>query len=92
MLQEIENHFGVVMGIGAAVGTNNYRRKKFNTHLNRTDPYLKSIYSDIVEYDPHAVPKLKPEKLKVYKGQIIKHLRKRYGPNFVEKVMTTFDF
>ena len=81
-----------MIGLGSGAGANNFRRNKFSSKIKRTDPYLKRIYSDIVEYNSAAANKMKPEKLKVHKSQIIKHLRKRYGPSFTEKVMSTFNF
>ena len=49
------------------------KRKKYSDRIKRHDPYLKKIYSDIVEYNP-KVHKMKPEKVKIQRSQIYKHL------------------
>ena len=54
-----------------------YRRKKFSEKIKRTDPYLRKVYAEIVEHT--TANKMKPEKMKVQKQQIIKYLRKRFN-------------
>ena len=40
-----------------------YKRKKYSERLKRSDPYLRKIYSEVVEYNAKE-SKVKPEKLK----------------------------
>ena len=80
-------------GLGGALSSlaGPVRRKKYSDKIKRSDPFLKKIYSHIIEFDQLSV-KTKPEKLKVQRNQIIKHLRKRYGPQMTDKIMATIHF
>ena len=84
------NTLGLISGVlGDMVGS--YKRKKFNERISLKDPTLRSIYQEIIGYDP-AVDKVKPEKVKVHKSQIIHFLRKKYGPRAISKIMSVFKF
>ena len=63
------NHSGSMMGeLGARFGMmGNIKRKKYSDKLKRNDPFLKKIYSQIIEFDASVV-KTKPEKLKVQRN------------------------
>ena len=52
---------------------------------------LMKIYCEIIDYNP-AVDKVKPEKMKVQRHQILNYLKRRYGPRFAAKVVATFRF
>ena len=71
--------------------TGTYKRKKFSEKISLKDPLLLKIYSEIIEYNP-AVDKVKPEKIKVQRSQIMNYLRKKYGPRFAAKVMNVLKF
>ena len=77
--------------IGDLIGNTKYKRKKFNEKISLKDPLLKSIYSEIIEYNP-AETKVKPEKIKVQRYQIMNYLKSKFGPRFAAKVMTNFKF
>lgn len=49
------------------------KRKRYSDRIKRSDPYLKKIYADIVEYNP-KMHKMKPDKLKIQRHQIYKHI------------------
>ena len=68
----------------------NVKRKKISERLKRTDPYLRKIYSEIVEHQSNM--KIKPEKMKVQKHQITKYLKRRFGGKTADKIVSTFDF
>ena len=72
-----------------ALGT--YKRKKFSEKVSLKDPMLMKIYCEIIDYNP-VVDKVKPEKVKVQRHQILSYLKKRYGPRFATKVVTTLKF
>ena len=67
------------------------RRKGGRERLNRQDPGLKRIFGEISEHD-FSAQKLKPEKLKIQRQQILKYLRKRYPVRLCEKILLNFDF
>lgn len=85
----IHNTHAKVEDMALRIG-GNFRRKKFSTKVNRDDAYLLKVYKEIIEYDPTS--KVKAKNLKVTKPQIVKFLRKRYGPRQVDKIMNTFKF
>ena len=68
-----------------------YKRKKHSERLKRSDPYLRKIYSQVVEYNAKET-KIKPEKIKVSRHQINDFLRKRFGPRTSQKILNYFNF
>lgn len=50
--------------------------------LNRSDSQLRKIYAQIVDFDPHS--KVKIEKVKYLRTQIVKYLKKRYTMRHTE--------
>ena len=72
-----------------ALGT--YKRKKFSEKVSFKEPMLMKIYCEIIDYNP-AVDKVKPEKVKVQRHQIVNYLKRRYGPRFAAKVVATLKF
>ena len=58
--------------------------------IKRNDPQLKKIYAEIIEHDRRT--KVKPEKIKYERPQILKYLKKRYLPRLAEIVCQNLNF
>lgn len=67
-----------------------YKRKKFPERIKRSDPNVRKIYAEIIDYDPHN--KVKMDNIKVNRHDIFKYLSKRYQPRFCAKICATFCF
>lgn len=61
------------------------------TKIQRNDPELKKIYSDILEHD-NTLMKVKADRLKFGRPQILKYLKKRYIPRHAEIICQQLNF